>query len=272
LTAGFVADTVEPMPNPTKPRPPSASTEQSARWLLLIHQLPPKPDYIRVKVRRRLRRLGAVALKHTVYLLPNTDEALEDLQWLRQEIETDGGTAVIAAVHFVEGIADEEISAMLKAERSSGPASITQDAPDRVDAGRTWVTREGVHIDRIASAWLIRRFIDTDARFKFVPSRGYAARKSEIRFDMADAEYTHVGEDCTFQTLARRFGLKTRALRTIGEIVHDIDCKDELFGRPETAGVESLIRGLVRTSDDDETRIERGGAIFDDLYANFARE
>ena len=213
-----------------------------------------------------------MALKHTVYLLPNTDESLEDLQWLRQEIETDGGTAVIAAVHFVEGIADEEIAAMLTAERGSDGAPSDRDAADRVVPGRTWVTREGVHVDRIASAWLIRRFIDPEARFKFVPSRGYVPRKGELRFDMADAEYTHVGDACTFQTLARRFGLKTRALRTIGEIVHDIDCKDELFGRPETAGVESLIRGLVRSSASDDARIERGAAILDDLFANYARE
>jgi hypothetical protein len=260
------------MPNSAKPRQASASSAQTARWLLLIHQLPPKPDYLRVKIRRRLRRLGAVALKHTVYLLPNTDEALEDLQWLRQEIATDGGTAVIAAVHFVEGIADEEIAAMLAAERNLDSAPRADHAPDRVVAGATWVTREGVHVDRIASAWLIRRFIDADARFKFVPSRGYVPRKGEIRFDMADAEYTHVGDDCTFQTLTRRFGLTKRALRAIGEIVHDIDCKDELFGRPETAGVESLIRGLVRSFADDDTRIERGAAILDDLYANYARE
>jgi len=194
-----------------KPSRPSASPAPIARWLLLIHQLPPKPDYLRVKVRRRLKRLGAVALKHTVYLLPNTEEALEDLQWLRQEIETDRGTAVIAAVHFVEGIADEEIAAMLAAERDPGVAS-SGDKPDQVVAGRTWVTREGVHVDRIASAWLIRRFIDPQARFKFVPSRGYVPRKGEIRFDMADAEYTHVGDDCTFQTLVRRFG-RTRERR-----------------------------------------------------------
>lgn len=260
------------MPDPIKARRAAATTPEPARWLLLIHQLPPKPDYLRVKVRRRLRRLGAVALKHTVYLLPNTEEALEDLQWLRQEIQTDGGTAVIAAVHFVEGIADEEIAAMLFAERASEQATRGAEAPDQVAPGRTWVTREGVHVDRIASAWLIRRFIDSEARFKFVPSRGYVPRKGELRFDMADAEYTHVGDDCTFQTLARRFGLTSRALRTIGEIVHDIDCKDELFGRPETAGVESLIRGLVRSSDDDNARIERGAAILDDLHANFARD
>src|SRR5689334_3898574 len=158
-----MAHTVEPMPTTTKPRQAGASPEQTARWLLLIHQLPPKPDYLRVKIRRRLKRLGAVALKHTVYLLPNTDEALEDLQWLQQEIETDGGTAVIAAVHFVEGIGDEEIAAMLAAERNPALAASGSDKPDQVTAGRTWVTREGVHVDRIASAWLIRRFIDSEA-------------------------------------------------------------------------------------------------------------
>jgi hypothetical protein len=272
LTALVGARTVDPMPDKTKPRRAHTTPPELARWLLLIHQLPPKPDYVRVKIRRRLKRLGAVALKHTVYLLPHTDESLEDLQWLRQEIQADGGTAVIAAVHFVEGIADEEILAMVNAERGLVRASSDAEPVDSVEPGRTWVTREGVHVDRIASAWLIRRFIDPDARFKFVQARGYAPRKGELRFDIADAEYTHVGDDCTFQTLARRFGLKARALRAIGEIVHDIDCKDELFGRPETAGVESLIRGLVRSSDDDEARIKRGAAIFDDLYANYARD
>src|SRR3954463_15898367 len=86
------------------------------RWLLFIHQLPPKPDYLRVKTRRRLRRFGAVAIKQTVYALPNTDEALEDFQWLRQEIEAEGGSAVIAEAELLEGITDEEIDAMLTDE------------------------------------------------------------------------------------------------------------------------------------------------------------
>src|SRR3954469_6201812 len=91
-----------------KPEVASLSGERSP-WLLLIHQLPPTPNYLRVKVRRRLRRLGAIALKQTVYLLPNTDEALEDLQWLRQEIEAAGGSAIIAQSRFIEGVSDEEI-------------------------------------------------------------------------------------------------------------------------------------------------------------------
>ena len=244
------------------------------RWLLFIHQLPPKPDYLRVKTRRRLRRIGAVAIKQTVYALPSSDEALEDLQWLRQEIEADGGSAVIVEGQLVEGIGDEELDAMLAKERAM-TAGDEQDVKttviDRVEPGRTWVTRTGVHVDRIASAWLIRRFIDPEARFKFVPARGYARKTSELRFDMYDAEYTHEGEDCTFQTLVRRFGLRDRPLVAIGEVVHDIDCKDDRYHRPETAGFAALVRGIVEVHELDRARIERGGAVLDDLYAYFRK-
>jgi hypothetical protein len=89
---------------------------------------------------------------------------------------------------------------------------------------------------------------------------------------MYEAEYTHVGEDCTFQTLARQFGLRDAALRAIGEAVHDIDCKDDRFDRPETAGISSLISGIVQAHKDDRTRIERGSAVLDDLYAFFRKQ
>ena len=246
---------------------------QGRRWLLFIHQLAPKPDYLRVKTRRRLRRLGAVAIKPTVYAVASSDESLEDLQWLRREIEAEGGSAIIVEAELIEGISDEELDAMLASERAglvgdeASPA-----ATDRIKPGRTWVTREGVHVDRIASAWLIRRFIDAEARFKFVRARGYKPKAGELRFDMFDAEYTHVGEDCTFQTLMRRFGLRDRALRAIGEIVHDIDCKDDQFNRPETPGIAGLVRGIVEAYDDDRQRIERGAAALDDFYAFFRKQ
>jgi hypothetical protein len=249
------------------------ASPRGRRWLLFIHQLPPKPDYLRVKTRRRLRRLGAVAIKQTVYALPSSDEALEDFQWLRQELEAEGASVVIAEAELVEGISDEELDAMLSAER----VDTATDGPerrviDRVKPGRRWVTRAGVHVDRIASAWLIRRFIDPEARFKFVPARGYRPTAGELRFDMYEAEYTHVGEDCTFQTLVKRFGLRDRALVAIGEIVHDIDCKDDRFHRPESAGVASLVRGIVQAHDTDRARIERGAAALDDLYESFRKQ
>lgn len=238
----------------------------------MLHQLPPKPDYLRVKVRRRLAGLGAALVKNSVYVLPNTPESLEDFQWLRQEIESAAGSALIAEAAFVEGISDEEIEAMLVAERVDAPAAsrAPAEAPDRVGSGRVWVTRQGVFVDRIASAWLIRRFIDRRARFKFVGAQNYRPQKDELRFDMVGAEYTHVGEDCTCQTLMKRFGIDDVALRAIGEVVHDIDCKDEKYARPETAGVFGLLRGIAMHSDDDAARIERGLPVFDDLYAFYS--
>lgn len=238
-------------------------------WLLFLHQLPPKPDYLRVKVRRRLQGLGAALVKNTVYVLSNSDESLEDFQWLREEIVAQGGSALIAEASFIEGISDEEVQAMLDevgSEGDAGPAT----AASEVAPGQTWVTRQGVFVDRIASAWIIRRFIDPKARFKFVAARGYKPRPGELRFDMVGGDFTHVGEDCTFQTLARRFGLAERALEAIGEIVHDIDCKDEKFARPETAGVQGLLRAIADDTDDDLERLERGFRVFDDLRAFYA--
>ena len=134
--------------------------------------------------------------------------------------------------------------------------------------GHTWVTRNDVFVDRIASAWLIRRFIDPKATFKFTGSRTYRPRRGEVRFDMFEAEYTHEGDRCTFEILLERSGLRDRALRAIAEIVHDIDCKDGKFGREEAPGLAALLRGLVRAQADDATRLEQGGVLLDQLYAS----
>jgi hypothetical protein len=136
--------------------------------------------------------------------------------------------------------------------------------------GRVWVTRRGVQIDRIASAWLIRRFVDDGARFKFVPGTGYAALPGELRFDMFEGEYTHRGDRCTFEVLLGEAGLDDPALAAIGEIIHDIDLKDGKYGREEAAGIRNLIAGIASSHNDDNQRLERGGAVLDDLYRYFA--
>jgi len=110
----------------------------------------------------------------------------------------------------------------------------------------------------------------TAVRFKFVAPEGYTPRKGELRFDMFEAEYTHEGSRCTFETLVRRFRLRDPALRTIGEIVHDIDCKDTKFGRAATPGVERLLAGIARKFAVDMTRLQRGAAVFNNLYQSFA--
>ena len=132
--------------------------------------------------------------------------------------------------------------------------------------GKVWVTREAVQIDRIASAWLVRRFIDPGARFKFVPGRAYLPRAGEVRFDMFEGEYTHEGDRCTFEVLLQRAGLHDDALAAIGEIIHDIDLKDGKYGREETAGIRIVIAGIAAGKRDDEERLARGGAVLDDLY------
>jgi hypothetical protein len=312
----------------------------TAKWLLLIHQIPPKPDYFRVKVRRRLQRMGAVPLKNSVYVLPSRDDTVEDFRWLLREIVAEGGEASICEAELVEGITQAELEAMFVTEREAKYAVIVaaaqrlggRDEPpaegsDRrseieteltrlrhqleeigsvdffaaparrvaersiavVEArlrkatgqaggaaqpggeemrGKTWVTRRDVYIDRIASAWLIRRFIDPKARFKFTGAKTYKPKAGELRFDMFEAEYTHEADRCTFETLLQRAGIRDRALRAIGEIVHDIDCKDAKFGREEAPGIAALVRGLARAYPNDAARLERGAAAFDDLYAS----
>jgi hypothetical protein len=309
--------------------------QRSGKWLLLIHQIPPKPDYFRVKVGRRLQRMGAIALKNSVYVLPSRDDTLEDFLWLLREIVAEGGDATVCEAELVEGISAAELRGMFTARRDAEYAAVVtaveklmaggEDSTDTARAaelnelrtrveeigaidffgaagrrsadraiataearlrrstetphgtakpggekmqGLTWVTRRDVFIDRIASAWLIRRFIDPRARFKFTGAKIYKPKKGEVRYDMFEAEYTHEGERCTFETLLQRAGIRDRALRAIGEIVHDIDCKDAKFGREEAPGVAALVRGLVKATRDDSIRLERGAAALDDLYAS----
>jgi len=135
--------------------------------------------------------------------------------------------------------------------------------------GATWVTRTGVHVDRIASAWLIRRFIDPQARLKFVPAKGYKPRPGELRFDMFEAEFTHVGDRCTFEVLVERMGLDDAALVAIGEIIHDLDLHDSKFARDETAGFRSAIDGICTGTRDDEQRIAAASPMLDGIYASF---
>jgi len=238
------------------------------RWLLFIHQLPPEPAYLRVKVRRQLQRIGAVLLKNSVYVLPNRPDALEDFHWLRREILDAGGEATITSADVVEGAGDLDDRFRSTAPMAgTGPGPADAPTPEPAPSGATWVTRQDVHVDRIASAWLIRRFIDPAARFKFVPDHDYQPRRGELRFDTFEGEYTHQGDRCTFQVLVSRFGLSGRALEAIGAIVHDIDYRVESSERPETASVRLLIQGICRLHPKDEDRLDAGRTLFDSLYA-----
>jgi len=323
---------------------PQAPTGEPS-WLLLIHQIPPKPNYLRVKIGRRLQKLGAAAIKNSVYALPSSDQAREDLNWVLREIVEGGGDGSIVEARFVEGLSEEQVREMFRAARDADYDEISNEARTLARAvprraalsddqrpiletqlarlqkrmteiaaldffaargrepadgllrelaqrlappakepepkedsmepkpqGATWVTRTGIHVDRMASAWLIRRFIDEKARIKFVPAREYQHRKGELRFDMFDGEFTHQGDLCTFEVLLGRFKLHDAALERLAEVIHDIDLKDDKHGRPEKVGIEHLINAIAAAHPEDEVRLARASATLDDLYELFRRK
>ena len=160
----------------------------------------------------------------------------------------------------------------IEAELSSGSkesVSMEIHGPLAGFRGRTWVTRAGVKVDRIASAWLIRRFIDPAARFEFVAEETWVPRPENLRFDMFDGEFTHEGDRCTFEVLLEGAGLNDSGLTAIAEIVHDADLKDGKFLRPEAPGVMALIDGIVIGNAEDPRRIEEGARALDAVYASF---
>jgi len=160
----------------------------------------------------------------------------------------------------------------LLADRSNHLTGATASPEKTAPRGAVWVTRRGIHVDRMASAWLIRRFIDPAARLRFVDPRGYRHEPGELRFDMFEAEYTHEGDLCTFEVLLSRFGLGSAALRALAEMVHDVDLKDSKFARPETPGFERVIAGIALGHAQDEDRLARASALLDDLHSAFERQ
>lgn len=327
-----------------------ANAEKNYKWVLLIHQIPSKPIGFRVKVWRKIQKIGALPVKNSVYVLPFTKETYEHFQWLRQEIITQRGVAMIFKTDSMEGLSDRDIINQFQNARGKEyhqiaaktvrlknsiegnikekeTISIVQKenylnqlkklklqlneiialdyfhAPYRERVEKTiknchelieglkvsqekippvvkigpvkkyytnefqnknWVTRKGLHIDRVASGWLIKRFIDKGAKFFFIAEDDVV--KNGIGFDVYNAEFSHCGEDCTFETVLKSFGLKDSILAQIAQIVHDIDLKDDKFGRSEAEGINQIIIGLGQKLKDDKKLLERGMEVFDSLY------
>ena len=307
----------------------------SPRWLLLVHQLPPRPSNLRVHVWRRLQQVGAVALRNSLYVLPNTSEAREDFEWIRSEIAGRGGQVSILAAQAVDGYTDDELEASFRTlrtgeydtlireidalrkqlaskrsrrtslqrnvvrirerfhtlratdffgapragdaqaalerlEETLQPAVAAQGSTQRLDPSafrrRVWVTRPRPGIDRMASAWLIRRFIAPDARFVF----SSAPERDQVPFDMADVDFGHHGSECTYETLMRRFGLRDGSAVRIGQLVHDLDLKESRYGISDGPTVARLVEGLRRSGRSDPDILEGGITIIDALYRSFA--
>jgi hypothetical protein len=317
----------------------SESRTDSMRWLLLVHQLPAKPAYARVKIWRQLQDAGAISLKNSVYILPFSKDARTKFQQILTDIERNGGDGLLCEADLVAGMRNDQVRALFNAARDADYHAIIAelrqldrawkkakktksdpvmaltrlsqqlsalkaidffDAPEKTAAeallaelehsnirknivrapqdirpadmtGKIWVTRQDIHVDRIACAWLIRRFIDPQAVLRFVPVKKYQPRANEFRYDMQDGEFTHEGDRCSFETLLLRAAIADPALKAIAEIIHDIDLKDGKFGRPQTAGIAHVISGICRTQGDDDARVARGTELFNDIYEQFRR-
>ncbi len=307
-----------------------------ASWLMLMMSLPPNPSSLRVRVWRKLRTLGAVALRPSVYLLPPTPDNFERFQWLSQEVVKDGGEATFLSVDQIENMKRHEVVRLFQQVRDQDyrllaeryrkiargldrktpsrsasrrdeelgrlareldrireidffdapgyeevkrvketiemrlhprAAGATSEGDIPLDAlrGRRWVTRPRPHVDRIGSAWLIKRFIDPEADFVFVVPKEFPT--DAVPFDAAGVEFGHQGEDCSFETLLRRFGLRDRRLAQLAEIIHEIDLRDQKFPRDEARGIDLAVRGLLATFKDDQEALAHGMTLFDGLYA-----
>lgn len=269
------------------------------RWLVLVHQVPPNA---RVKIWRRLQDVGAVQARNAVYVLPNTDACREDFEWIRSEIAAAGGSATIFAADTLDPKSEEEIVATFRRRRDDdcklltketskvepslrtigrlrerlvaldaaiAPSATTHPAggalPIRTFKKRRWVTRHRPGVDRMASAWLIRRHIDPDATFTFAD----APTANAIPFDMYTGEFSHQGTLCTFEVLAARFKLSDPVVTHIAHIVHDLDMKDTRYAPPEAPAVERLIEGLRALHRDDHELLEQGRRMFEALAKSF---
>jgi hypothetical protein len=300
-------------------------------WLLLLFSLPTNRNTERVAVWRRLKKMGAVQIKTSTYLLPDEPAQYEQFQWLAQQIRDYGGDSTLVRAQEIEGLTKEKVIAMFNDARAKDYAGLRKSlqsfitrrkkmdaegaaseleklmrqfreirAVDFFDSPRghdiamllrraegpkrsrqletlnlkqyqekTWLTRPRPEIDRVGSAWLIARFIDRKPKFVFAPT--VDAIPDAIPFDMLDAEFSHHGNYCTFETLTRRFTISDKSLAKIGEMIHDADLDDARFQRVEAVGIDRVLKGWAKQGLSDREILRRGFECFDALYAFLQR-
>ncbi len=305
--------------------------QSETKWILLLYELPTTKSSERVNLWRRLKKFGALSLKTSAYLLPDSPGHLERFQWLAQQIRDGGGEATLIRVSEIENLSAGAVIALFNEARASDYQELISslrellkhnrkrrsesfsteleklrarfgelreidffDSPRAHDVetllqsaeksgagksaaapplsakdytGKTWLTRPRPEIDRVGSAWLIRNFIDSEAKFVF----GSSPRKSAIPYDMLDVEFTHHGEDCTFETLLKSFRIEDKAVRILGEMIHDADLEDDKFRRADCVGLQRMFIGWAKLGLSDHEILEKGFGCFDALKASIPR-
>ena len=321
--------------------------EKPLSWLLFFYSVPSKPVSNRMKVWRKLMKAGAAQLKGSVYILPDTEEHYEILQWLVSEISGMKGEGAFVRTEKIETMKNSEIITLFSEQRGSDYRETRKSLDDlerrlgsiqkgamvqnmkaiskqfdklvkeydgtvavdffhsnegkrlverivylksqimvlssaeakkenRIQTmdiakyqGRLWVTRRKPFIDRMASAWLIRKFIDSKAVFGFIDEKEIdALDKNSSAFDIRGGEFTHSGDMCTFEVLTKAFGLKGKILRKMSEIVHDLDMRDDKYKASEAKGLEDILSGIRKSAKDDAEALKKGMAVFEMLYVS----
>jgi len=304
---------------------------KATAWLLLLFSLPTNRNTERVAVWRRLKKMGAVQIKTSTYLLPDEPAQYEQFQWLAQQIRDYEGDSTLVRAQEIEGLTKEKVIAMFNDARAKDYAELRKSLQGfigrrkKIDAeiagaelerltrqfreirevdffdsarghdvamllrraegrstarqlavldakqyqNKTWLTRPRPEIDRVGSAWLISKFIDRKPKFVFAPSAN--AVPGAIPFDMLDAEFSHHGNCCTFETLIRRFAIADKVVAKIGEMIHDADLDDARFQRIEAVGIDRVLKGWAKDGLPDEEILRRGFECFDALYAFLQR-
>jgi hypothetical protein len=304
---------------------------KTTSWLLLLFSLPTNRNTERVAVWRRLKKMGAVQIKTSTYLLPDEPAQYEQFQWLAQQIRDYGGDSTLVRAQEIEGLTKEKVVSLFNTARdkeyvdlrkalqgfiSRGRKSNAEfaaaeferltkqfrelrqidffDSPRGQDVamllrraegprrsaklqtldvrqyrGKTWLTRPRPEIDRVGSAWLISKFIDPQAKFVFAPTA--QSVPEAIPFDMLDAEFSHHGNCCTFETLIKRFAISDKSVAKIGEMIHDADLDDARFQRVEAVGIDRVLKGWAKEGLADEEILRRGFECFDALHAFLQR-
>src|SRR5215472_10039103 len=301
--------------------------QQGVPWLLLMFSLPAKQASQRVDIWRKLKRYGALALRTSGYLLPNSPENLEHFQSLATSVRKHSGEASVAQVQSLDDHSQDDLQKLFVDARSRdyetlaerlrkalkqkrrpsadlvrfrrrlqeiiaidffnspmrgrvesllAAAAATEDSSRSVADlptkllkkeyhNRIWVTRPRPGIDRVSSAWLIVHFIDARARFIFAADSRH--QPDAIAFDMfQEGGFGHVGDDCTFETLCKRFRISNSKVRTIAEMIHDADLGDAKYSRVEAVGIDRVLIGWAQQGVRDDELLRRGMELIDGLY------
>ena len=201
-----------------------------------------------------LNRLVSKTRKHF------EDALAASLEKLTQQFEE------IRKIDFFESPRAQDVQMLLKRATNlrDGKSTASQRLLIKKYIGRTWLTRPRPEIDRVGSAWLIGKFIDSKAKFVFDPEP--SSHPGAIPYDMFEVEFSHHGDDCTFETLVKRFGIADKAVLKIAEMVHDADLEDGKFQTTECIGIDRVLKGWAKGGLSDNDLLERGSQCFDALY------